>query len=347
MSNSKTDLLHSSIADAKLIKEIAVMNAKKAIEESFAPHVKNMLSTKINEMDAEDEENDLRVVLANLGTPEEIEAYISSVEADEDQYNGWSPEDYEEDFKNYVADKTDTIDENEEEFDLDALLQEMSEEEVPENPEDPNKNLVTEDEDITIEDDEDTEDNDEDPEIDLDNLSEEDLKGFIESVIEDMVEAGELEAGEDTDTEEDTEFDIENDIEEDPETETEELAEVKTQLNEALNANKTLRTELKDLNLLNSKLLYVNRIYKSKVLTEDKKVKVLDAFEKVKTVKEAKMTYELLNENLSNAVATKPKNQMVKGFASNPMIIKENKGVETPILEDAEMFKRFKTLAGL
>lgn len=352
---SKTDLLQSSIADAKLIREIAMMNAKAAIEESFAPHIKNMLTNKINEMEAEDmkeaEGDDLRGVLANLGTESEVAAYIESVEKDREQYDGWSVEDFEEDFTNYLADKTDPLDE-EEDFDLDALLQEMTDEEakdIPVNNEDPNANLVTEDEDIEIEDDVedmDTEEGDEDDtEIDLENLTEEELTSFIEDVINDMVENGEIEAGEgdeDEEGEEDIDLEIEDETEDD-----ESLKEVQNQLNESMKVNKSLRLELKELNLLNSKLLYSNKIFKSKVLTEAKKNKVLNAFDKVLTVKEAKITYDLLNESLSNVTEVSRNSNVVRGFASTPMVIKENKTRNTAILEDDALFKRFKTLAGL
>jgi hypothetical protein len=69
---------------------------------------------------------------------------------------------------------------------------------------------------------EDMEDDMEDEEIDLDDMSEDDLKSFIEDVIADMVTAGELEAGdefevEDEDVEDDEEIDVEDDTEVDVE----------------------------------------------------------------------------------------------------------------------------------
>jgi hypothetical protein len=44
------NLLEEAIADAKAVKEVAIANAKAALEEAFTPHLKNMLSEKINEM---------------------------------------------------------------------------------------------------------------------------------------------------------------------------------------------------------------------------------------------------------------------------------------------------------
>ena len=49
------DFLKEAIADAKAVKESAIANAKAALEESFTPHLKNMLSMKLQEMDKEDD----------------------------------------------------------------------------------------------------------------------------------------------------------------------------------------------------------------------------------------------------------------------------------------------------
>ena len=53
---AKSDLLKEAIADAKAVKETAIANAKAALEEAFTPHLKSMLSAKLEEMDKEDVE---------------------------------------------------------------------------------------------------------------------------------------------------------------------------------------------------------------------------------------------------------------------------------------------------
>ena len=50
------DLLKEAIADAKAVKEMAIANAKTALEEAFTPRLKEMLSAKIQEMDEDDGE---------------------------------------------------------------------------------------------------------------------------------------------------------------------------------------------------------------------------------------------------------------------------------------------------
>jgi len=61
-------------------------------------------------------------------------------------------------------------------------------------------------------------------------------------------------------------------------------------LEEVLAEVEELKKELQEVNLLNAKLLYTNKIFKSKNLTEDKKLRVLKAFDKASTVKEAKLS---------------------------------------------------------
>ena len=62
------NLLKEAIADAKAVKETAIANAKLALEEAFTPHLKSMLSAKLQEMD-EDEEVKEEVELDEMDAP--------------------------------------------------------------------------------------------------------------------------------------------------------------------------------------------------------------------------------------------------------------------------------------
>ncbi len=88
-----------------------------------------------------------------------------------------------------------------------------------------------------------------------------------------------------------------------------------TNMEEALSTIETLRNELNETNLLNAKLLYVNKVFKANNLTEGQKANVIAAFDKAETVKEVKLVYETVSEN----VTTGGKKEVVKeakGFAS-------------------------------
>jgi hypothetical protein len=114
-----------------------------------------------------------------------------------------------------------------------------------------------------------------------------------------------------------------------------------SKLNEALKTINVLKSELNEINLLNAKLLYTNKIFKSKNLNESQKVKVLTSFDKAKNVGEVKMVFETLNE----------------GIKVSKNIIKENLGraskgtitpnVNKPIVESNDAFLRMQKLAGI
>lgn len=77
----------------------------------------------------------------------------------------------------------------------------------------------------------------------------------------------------------------------------------------------TLRNELNETNLLNAKLLYVNKVFKANNLTEGQKANVIAAFDKAETVKEVKLVYETVSENVV-AGGKKEVVKEAKGFAS-------------------------------
>ena len=360
---ANTDLLKEAIADAKSVKETAIANAKLALEEAFTPHLKSMLSAKLEEMDKDEvEETEIQEVEADLEEAyddvkeekEEVEEInldelLAELELDENARTDAEEEGYKDGIKDEKEDlKEDERTDAEEEGYLDGEKDEK----------------------------EDGEDKLEDEEIDLEDMSEDDLKGFIEDVIKDLVADGTIEAGDeaiedeediedvvDVDDIEDVE-DVDIDVEID-EAKVEDLDEMskkekaegddrkkddkieaeteKMRFKEALDEINALKVELNEVNLLNAKLLYTNKIFKSKNLSEDKKVKVLKAFDKALTVKEAKVVFETLNEGIASTA--KPSINTIKGSASKATgVISEAK---KPIIESNDVYNRMRKLAGL
>jgi hypothetical protein len=319
------DLLTEAIADAKAVKEMAIANAKAALEEAFTPHLKSMLSQKLQEMDEAEDKME--------------EAYDDSMAEMEEGYG---------------KDKMD-------EMDLDEILAELEKEEMSEAKDEmdeaEDKDFLNEEEDMDLDD------------MDLDDMSEEELKKLIEDVIEDMVAAGELEAGkkfggemedEEIDLEieddemggemEEEEMSIDELLSEMDSLEEEEIEEGKMkyemkkkdkELEEAYEAINTLRSELQEVNLLNSKLLYTNKIFRTKNLTESQKVKVLSTFDKAETVKEVKLVYETLSESLKAKTASPLKESL--GMASKAAGVAPKR----QILESNDAFLRMQKLAGI
>jgi len=118
-------------------------------------------------------------------------------------------------------------------------------------------------------------------------------------------------------------------------------------LKEAKLVIKHLQSELNEVNLLNSKLLYTNKIFKAKNLTENQKIKVLKAFDKAESVKEAKVIYGSLNENLIDK-STKSNIRESMGMASKPAGVAPKRTItEQKVVEEDAMVSRFKKLAGI
>jgi hypothetical protein len=213
-------------------------------------------------------------------------------------------------------------------------------------------------------------------------MSEEDLKSFIEGVIADMIEAGELEAGhegmedEEGAEEEEEEISIDelmNELselkkyggnkgdvpaskrgdkkdtaeEEGVEDYKKKLKKMKEELDEAYEALNNVKSEINEVNLLNSKLLYLNKVFKAKNLTESQKVKVLAAFDKATSKKEAKLVYETVMESLNTTNTTKrPVTESVRGMASKVISGTAN-STKQPIIEVNAAFERMQKLAGI
>lgn len=120
------------------------------------------------------------------------------------------------------------------------------------------------------------------------------------------------------------------------------VEEIKKDLNEAVRTIKALKTELNEINLFNAKLMYVNKIFKAKNLSESQKTRVVDAFDRAVSVKEVENTYRTLQETISAG----PKKSSLKesvGFASKAM----GNAPARPIVEADAFVTRWQTLAGI
>jgi len=102
---------------------------------------------------------------------------------------------------------------------------------------------------------------------------------------------------------------------------------------------KTLNSELNESNLLNAKLLYTNKVFRNKSLTESQKIKVLTSFDKATSKKEVELVYETLQESLKVSTTKAPIKESL-GSASKTL-----GGVTSkPIIEN-DAFSRMRELA--
>ena len=386
MENNR-NLFKEAIADAKAVKEVSIANAKAALEEVITPRLKSMFEQKLTEMEEEDDKQEEGYKMKEDSTLEE-EFNLEELLAELDEVEGEEANEEE---------VTETVNESEE-----VTEEETHEEKVYEEEETEEEEAEEADE---------TKADDSEVDIDFDNMTEDDLRAFIEEVVDEMIDAEELalsdeaEEAEEEMEDEDVEIDIEDEMEDiELEDEVEDLEEVSNQMGasaaggaaelekmakvlfkkvkdgaislndfmeklavgtsagmakgmresdseelaEATDTIKILQTELNEVNLLNSKLLYVNKILKGSTLKESQKVKVITAFDKAETVKEVKLVYETLKESISKAptkVATKKLVRESKNFASST--INGASPNTKPVMEVDPMIARMKKLAGL
>ena len=368
------ELFKQAIAEAKTIREAALVNAKAALEETLTPHLQSMLASKLEEMAKDDED-----------VKEEIEEVAPS---------------YEENMEEEL---------NLDEFLAELELEEGSDEEIDEvtgasSGYDPSnaagagleniingikslikkggpmaKKAYAELEKLGAaaasgmregkeETDGEMEDETSEEEMSVADLTIEDLKDIIKDIVDSELDAegaeGEEEMMDDDAVEMDggepemseDEINLEellaeldaldtNEADEDAVYEAKKAKKDEKELDEAVATIETLRNELNEVNLLNAKLLYVNKIFKAKNLSEDNKIKVINAFDRATTPNEAKLVFEALNESLEAKESSKGmvKEGIIKGFASKPA----GNAPSKQIVETNDQISRFQKLAGI
>ena len=104
---------------------------------------------------------------------------------------------------------------------------------------------------------------------------------------------------------------------------------------------------MNEVNLLNAKLLFTNKLFRSFGLTNDQKMKVVENFDRAHNLREVKLVYSTLAESFGTKT-TKTEIKESKGSASKPVAsTKSEKQEQEVIAEGSEMRDRFKKLAGI
>jgi hypothetical protein len=316
------DLLKEAIADAKAVKHMAIANAKAALEEAFTPQVNALFSAKLREME-EVEEDEI----------------VNEVEEEEESMEEEAPE--EEESEEEESEEGETKIEDMTEEDLAKLIEDIMLEEFPELAKMRGEEAEETPEEEGGEEEGGEEEGGEEMDMDMD------LAELLREIEDDSLEESEVNLdellAEIAEEDEDGEM-VDEKYEMDKEKHMKSSmmeTELRSELAEAYTAIDVLRSELTEINMLNAKLLYTNKIFKSKNLSESQKVKVLSSFDKAVTVKEVKLVYETLNEGLK--VKTAPTNNNV-GRASKTTL---SPTVKKPIIESNEAFTRMQKLAGL
>ena len=378
MASSK--LLKEAIADAKAVRETAIANAKIALEEAFTPRLQSILSKKLQaEMEGEEEEaevNEDNQASSEIGGGDN-KMPSDKVHTAQTDLSGIAKQSGEPGSEVEDYDKVKDLNEEESEDEDKAEMKEAEgDDEKAEEP-------MKEGEDEMDMDDMDDE-SDDDDELDLEAIIKE-LEAQIaeeegeeempaeepavegeEAPVEEPVAAEPAVEAEEVPTEEPAHDDEEIDLDEilremgygDDEEKVEEAEEPKhdeekekmaEELKEAYDTIKSLKSTINEVNLLNAKLLYANKLFRSYNLTNEQKVKVVENLDRTSSVREVKLVYATLAESMKFTGTERKvaaKKTMTEGFASKPQAT--TAPAKEIIAESSnELANRFKQLAGI
>ena len=370
MANSK--LLKEAIADAKAVRETAIANAKIALEEAFAPRLQSILSKKLQQEMEDEEEADVNEEYSDGSeAPDEDASDIGTGDNKQpaDDANSSS-----ELAKSNPDTDAETAQVGKEDENYDVISEE--EDEVPGE----NQSRIEEDDDMESDEDE-MEDEDED-ELDLEAIIKE-LEGELEEnddeeemheeeseeeapvaeeEHEDEAPVAEEESEEEAPVAEEEEIDLdeilremgygddeEEKVEESEEEETNETwkEEKEAELEEAYKVIKSLKRTINEVNLLNAKLLYTNKLFRSYNLTNEQKHKVVETLDRTQNVREVKLVYSTLAESMKIGGTAKKVKQtkLTESFASKKIASTAPK--KEIIAESNGLAERFKQLANI
>jgi hypothetical protein len=379
------DLLKDAIADAKAVRETALANAKIALEEAFTPRLQSMLSKKIQaemenseegeeveEMEAPEEEEEMEAEEGMHGDAEEMEDAEEMRDAEEMEDAEEEMEDSEEMREEEMEDEEEGEMREEEEEEED----EVSEEEIEDEDDLDLESVLAELEaDLTEEEDTDeeekvdeVEDKDEEEKVDENDVSSEIGSGDnkVKPEANDSSKTGaQGPEGEGSDKEsgkEDDNLEVVDDLvesedldldevlkalteEEDAEEEADKVEELQAELKETREVVQFMRDKLNEVNLLNAKLLFSNKLFRAYGLNNNQKLKVVETFDRTKNLREVKLVYATLAESFKKP--SKPISESVsKGSSSKP--VASTKPAKQEVLsEGQELRNRFKKLANI
>ena len=328
MANS--NLLKEAIADAKAVRETALANAKIALEEAFTPRIQSMLSAKL----AEEEEMEEAAEEPTETNGKGMDAAAGAdVNEEEDMEEGMHPEEEKNEGMHPEEEMSETeemeeTEDMEEDLELEAIIKELEEEledsgigdgdnkvdMADDHTEDPGEGELTAEGEEDKMDEGEKEDMDEDISLDeiINALKEEEE---MDETKEDKMDEGEKDKVEETEKE----------------------------LEEAYNVIKFMKSKLNEVNLLNAKLLFSNKLFRNHSLNESQKMKVIENFDRAQTLREVKLVFATLSESFG--FGGKTKRTIKESYASKSS--RSTAPSKKVISEGSDLSARWRKLANL
>jgi len=373
MAQITNKLLKEAIADAEAVRETAVANAKLVLEEAITPQIRDMIARRlrVEAMEGEEEKEEVKEESVKELPHQDAEAEggadfpadSSTVgtgdnkEPSDDSFDSSAIGDGGE---NKEDSHTDWYDDwSESDFDLDEVIKEL-EEDIARLSE--------------AEHEDEAEEKEEAPEAEKAPEAEEEMKkeGWKKNevshetqdadpskfakapVVEDDMEAGE-EGEEELDLEailaeleaDEDEMGAKPDAHDAKKAMAAKLAGLKNELAQYREAVNILRGRLQEVNLLNAKLLFTNKMFRKDSLTNEQKIRIVESFDRATTVREVKLVYTALVENLATAAKTfntSRKKVVTEGLASKAT---PTTAPKKEVIVENTVARRLQELAGI
>ena len=361
------DLLKEAIADAKAVREVALQNAKLALEEAFDSKLKSMFSAKLaeeleeEELEEEFDDPELDDEEAYMNATDDLGLDDESVLPDYEEY--YDLEDFsegamyeeeidleelmaelasleEEDDDEYMEEAKDKDDESMEEakmkkakdeldenFDIDALIAEiessLKEEGMMQSPQGmliAQKNqelfnaLKSKGYHVTMGSSPYSAEPDTQGVIINNNFISYDMTGYVIEPLDGNsigYDDRQLSFGE--------VMNAINSLAEAKNKKDKDKEAMEKKLKEAMDTILSLRESISEMNLLNSKLLYCNKLFKENHLTDSQKLKIVESLDGASTPKEAKLVYNTLKESFTMTGIEKRSIKEGLGLSSKPV----------------------------
>ena len=334
---AKSDLLKEAIADANAVKQTALANAKIALQEAFAPRIQRMISDQIeNELDGEEEmpaedpamDPTAGEEMAPEGddftwTDDSLSATVGGnnydftvgMGGDEEDLSDEMPEEMPEEEPVSDEDMGAEYNEGMDDLDLDEIIRELE----GDTTAIPDTEIVDE-----------YADTDE-------TLYEEEPAPTDEESMDDIIEAI-LREAEEGDSPYGPPVEKTDDL-------SEELEDTKEELTEAYNTVKKLKSIINEVNLLNAKLLYTNKLFRNYELSENQKMKVIENFDRATNTREVKLVFTTIAESFKRPTTKRVVKESLASRAVNTTA--PSTATRQVLGEGFELANRWKKLAGL
>ena len=348
------DILKEAIADSKAVRETALENAKMALEEAFTPQLKSMLSAKLKEDDFEDEE-DVAVDVGDEEVPEEEPEETYHYE--DEEFGDEEPEvdvavgdeeepDMEEEgvieingikYAPVVSEdevEEDISAEDISNLDLESVIKELESEISEGEEEDDDKEEVDESTEEEIE---------EEIEIDETMFQEGDDDKDDEKELDEVDKSSDIGKGDNNRGSTDTSSGIGTGGQE----KATKMESVQAELKEYKEAVSFLKNKLHEVNILNAKLLFTNKLFKEFALDNNQKLRVVETFDRAQTTREIKLVYSTLCEQFGDNGSINKRNSINESASAKSGSTKPSKESKKVITEEDDVANRFKKLAGL